>query len=379
MQPDSFFFKPFITNLLSVWADKAVCANGFFDPFFSRTWEQGSEHYGTPVSQSRLLYNFCCAFHLTGESRYREAVLKGADFLISNFWDTEKRGWFCSVSEDGKILDSSKDSYFHAFALFGLSHAYELCGKSEYLNYALNTIDVMDKYFRDPSGGYCRRMTQDFRTLDTQRSQNPVMHYFEALTALYAVGNEGTAADKALETAEFIFSRCYDKAHGCIPEFYTEEWERLPSSEKGYADAGHQCEWAFLVSEAERLGLTRDYAEQGHALLDFSIRCAYDPEYGGIGSACTPEKKLIRGAKGWWQQCEAVRALHRYAAVLGRDDLAGRYAQSVSFIKNYYIDPEYGGFYSSLTQDRTPKDTAKGNTWKVDYHVTGMCMEIVKG
>jgi len=379
MKPHSPFFKTFITELLSIWADRAVCSNGFFDPFFSRTWEQGSEHCGTPVSQSRLLYNFCCAFQLTNESRYHEAVVKGADFLISNFWDTEHRGWFCTVSEDGTLLDSTKDSYFHAFALFGLSHAYGLCGKIEYLDYALKTIDIMDEYFKDRSGGYCRKMTRDFRTRDTQRSQNPVMHYFEALLALAGIHKDSPAPDKARETAEFIFSRCYDTEHGCIPEFHTEKWERIPSSEKGYADAGHQCEWAFLVSEAEHLGLTHDYEEQGHALLDFSMRFAYDPECGGIGSACTPEGKLIRSAKGWWQQCEAVRAMHRYAAVLGRKDLNDRYEQSVSFIKDHYIDPEYGGFYSSLTPDHTPKDTSKGTAWKVDYHVTGMCMEIIKG
>lgn len=372
------FFRPFILSLLRKWVEISVQDTGLLRPSFSRTWEPDETFLCTPVTQSRLLYNFSCGYRLTGETVYRDAVNKGADCLVSCFWDASEGGWFTSVSPDGTAVDLRKDSYHHAFALLGLSHAFGLSGKTKYLDYALKTLDIMENRFRDGSGGYRRHMTRDFKSLETLRSQNPVMHFFEALLALSAVQKDGPGPEKARETAEFIFTVCFNSEKKCLPEFYSETWSHTPPSRKGHVDTGHQCEWAFLVSEAGCTGIDEKYISRGHELINFAVKYGFDTEYGGIFSPCTPDGNIIKRRKGWWEQCEAVRALHRYCTVHERDDLITYRDSCAAFLIEYLIDPEYGGLYSSISSRNEPEDTAKGTLWKTDYHTAGMCMELIQ-
>ncbi|KPK80762.1 MAG: hypothetical protein AMJ81_11400, partial [Phycisphaerae bacterium SM23_33] len=84
--------------------------------------------------------------------------------------------------------------------------------------------------------------------------------------------------------------------------------------------------------------------------------------------------------KGWWQQCEHLRALMRYAADHGRDDLWGPFQKSLAFVKANFLDAEYGGWYGSYDpqRPRRPGDARKGSTWKVGYHDTGMYLEALR-
>ena len=98
----------------------------------------------------------------------------------------------------------------------------------------------------------------------------------------------------------------------------------------------------------------------------------YDADAGGIVSPASPDGMTISREKGWWQQCEATRALLRFAVRGGREDLRRPLRKTVDFIKQSFIDQEYGGGYTGLTSRN------KGNEWKVDYHVVGMCLEAIQ-
>jgi mannose/cellobiose epimerase-like protein (N-acyl-D-glucosamine 2-epimerase family) len=50
----------------------------------------------------------------------------------------------------------------------------------------------------------------------------------------------------------------------------------------------------------------------------------------------------------------------------------------IRFVQNAFVDPEYGGWYYAVGPGITPTELEKGNEWKLDYHVVGMCMEAIR-
>jgi hypothetical protein len=49
-------------------------------------------------------------------------------------------------------------------------------------------------------------------------------------------------------------------------------------------------------------------------------------------------------------------------------------SRNVAFFRRHLVDPEHGGWYSSADAS----DKSKGSEWKLDYHVTNMCLELLR-
>jgi mannose/cellobiose epimerase-like protein (N-acyl-D-glucosamine 2-epimerase family) len=120
------------------------------------------------------------------------------------------------------------------------------------------------------------------------------------------------------------------------------------------------------------LGYPKHYLDWAHELLDYGMRVGYDPEAGGIFANASLEGEVIDRSKGWWQQCEAARAMMHFAVEHGREELWEPLAKTIAYFQANYIDPEFGGWYHS------PTNLNKGSEWKVDYHVVGMCEEAIR-
>jgi mannose/cellobiose epimerase-like protein (N-acyl-D-glucosamine 2-epimerase family) len=104
----------------------------------------------------------------------------------------------------------------------------------------------------------------------------------------------------------------------------------------------------------------------------------YDWQNGGTYSPASPNGLLINQQKGWWEQCEAIRALTHFYLRQRRNDLNGPLQRALEFVKASLIDPQYGGWYQRVGPGVPARAMEKGNEWKVDYHVVGMCMEAIR-
>ena len=154
----------------------------------------------------------------------------------------------------------------------------------------------------------------------------------------------------------------------------------LPLADGGYVDLGHQFEWAFLLSRAVEKGFPDRYLQIGGRLLEYGMKVAYDADNGGIFSSGDYDGKVIRPGKGWWQQCELLRALMHHAGTRGREDLWPAFGQSLAFVKANFLDAEFGGWYGADTGGKTPRGRSgnEGSTWKTCYHDTGMYAEALR-
>jgi len=369
----SWFETHLLCDILPHWLSSATTESGLFLPTLDRQWRRDPNGQATLVSQSRLLYNFSVGYALTEEQAYIDAVESGARYLIEHMRDREHGGFHWAFSAGGAVVDDRKDSYGHAFVVFGLSHAAACLQDDDCQAAALEAWETLSGPLTDGYGGLIPRLSADFSPdpAGAVNSQNPMMHCFEALLELSRLPGLERIEDEARRIADFVLSRRGPETGGALAEMYTEDWRPLPTSERGRVDIGHQFEWAFLLSSAAERGLGDQYLQVGRELLDYGMRVGFDTVEGGVRADASLEGEVIRPHKGCWQQCEATRAMLSYAVLHCREDLWGPAQAMLSFIQREMLDPEYGGWYGSPRLE-------KGSVWKLDYHVVGMCIEALR-
>lgn len=371
---DTHWYRQALRADLERYVAATPAANGFLKPRLDRRWRPYAEQSVTLVSQARLLFVLATGYAITGEARYRAAVERAARFLLAHFRDREMGGWVKQVSPSGQVMDDHKDSYSHAFAMFALTHAWRATGRQEYLEEASQTWVEMKARLRDDRGFLRRRATRDFATTKGANSQDPMMHAFEALLLLHEASGSAEILADARALADAIFGELFETQNGFLPELYDDEWRALPPERGGHVSLGHQFEWAWLLSEAVRLGFPERHLTIGSRLLDYGMKHGYDRRRGGFFSEAGVDSMT------WWTQCEAMRALIRYAHRHGREDLWPAYAKTFSFVRERFIDAKYGGWFRGYdpASRRIGHALDKGSETMAGYHVTNLYLEALR-
>ncbi len=375
---DREWFRKTLAEEAAHWRQAALRPNGFFAVSLDRQWQPVGPQNGTLVSQGRQIYVMTAGYELTHDPAYLDAARKGADFLLQYFRDPDRGLFFYSVTPEGKAVDESKDTYGLAFTIFALSHAARVTKDRRYSDAALETWAQMKEQLREENGLFRPKMDRAYTRVIGQNSQNPMMHLFEALLALHDATGSKQVFQDAQAHANNIFTRLFDDREGRLPELYERDWKPSPPENRGYFELAHQMEWAFLLSHAVEKGFPKLYLEIGERLLKYGMKTGYDKESGGMFSRGDYQGNAVRGPKGWWEQCETLRALMHYAVLRGRNDVWPAFDQTLQFARKNLIDPEYGGWFYSYDPAAERRRTAKGSVWQVGYHVSGMYAEALR-
>lgn len=372
-----WFLHHMTGEILPRWLHKSPRPDGGFEARLGRTWEVQPGGVCTLVSQGRLLYNFAEGWRFTREQAYLEAVSRGADFMMERMADRRHGGWYWSVAWNGAVADASKNTYGHAFAVFGLAHAWAATGRPEVRTAALEGWDAVSRRLRDARGGFCAGMSEDFTEVQPGRSINPIMHLFEALLHGGELMDEPRLHEEAEALASFALG-LVDPHRGLIAEVYSDEWKALAAEAGGRFEIGHQFEWAWLLSRAAELGVCPQHLARAERLLDTALECGMDHRNGAIRSVLDPGGSARPGPFVYWVECEALRALLHFAYVRSRNDLLGPAHDLYAFIRTRFLDPLYGGWFEAVDEAGVPVPGPKGHLWKLDYHVVGLCSEAMR-
>lgn len=209
-------------------------------------------------------------------------------------------GWAFSTNGEGGIIDAREDLYSHAFALFALAHCHALDGKTRWLETADETLAFLDARFATPGGGFAPALPWP-----QERLQNPVMHLFEALLALFeASGQErfGACAD-ALRT--FACTHFVSPQSGGLLERFDDSWTMSTDAIGTWAEGGHQYEWIWLLDRSERL-IGGDMGAAITSLHRFATRNCLDAE-GYVVDENEASGTIRKPARRLWPQTEALR------------------------------------------------------------------------
>ncbi len=364
-----------LDGVLAAWRTHADTPSGLFDPYLDREWRRAGDGPRTLVSQCRLIYTFSRAFERDRDPAWAGLAHRGIEALVRSFRDPAGEGWAWACDADGARIDDTRDAYGHAFVVLALATAASAFGDDRYLDLALETWAYAKRALSDRHGGLVWHVAPDGTSPDDVRSQNPLMHSFEALLALAPLDDSGAIRRDAFGIWAFLRARMLGP--GCLPEWYDADWRPLTDGPRGETvDIGHAFEWAFLLSEAQALFPDEDLLEPGRQFLAYGIRLGLDAD-GGVLSPADFAGNPRDGRKGWWEQCEAIRAMARYVDRHAADDVAEPLERCVAFSRRTYIDDEFGGWYEGPFGAGQEPSLAKGNAWKLDYHVVNMCRELL--
>lgn len=355
------------------WLAVAPTPSGLLLSKFNRDWKAVPTEGGDLTTHSRLIFVMLKGYEGTGDKRYLDAAMRGAEFLLNRFYDPQYGGFFSGVTVDGKVINPSKNTYGHAFALFALSHLARVTKDGKYRAAALTAWSDINTHLRDADGGFRPEAPRDFGPSSSLRNQNPVMHMYEALLALIDATGDPKAVAGAQSVGNFVvYKLLQGQADGgaYIPEWYDEHWKPLPSKEKGgYVDIGHQFEWSHLLASSEQRGLPALYGDVAERLLKYGLKIGYDDIEGGVFNRVYPDGSIDRD-KYWWQQAEGLRALMVAASKNNRRELWRRYEQTQELVKEQFVDGTHGGW--KLAAKRTCEAGRCGPEQPEPYHMVGM-------
>lgn len=364
--------------------------------FYGRIDGHNTLHPDAPkgaVLNARILWSFAAAARVLHNTPYRLLAARAYDYLMQRFIDREHGGVYWSLHADGTPLDTKKQTYAIAFAIYGLAEYYRATQNSEALNAAIHLFDDIETHafqsymVNDQMvNGYVEALTRDWQPIADMRlseqdengafTMNTHLHVLEAYTNLYRaladvqrddVQSTKAKVAKQLRTLIDIFTKqIFNPETEHLDLFFNTDWQ----SKRDKNSPGHEIEAAWLLHEAlEVLG--------DPVLLQETL-----PVCQQLAQAA---EDGIFNESQWWCYAEAVVGyIDQWK--LNQKDIPVEAAINLEmaeaawdYIQSHLIDREHGEWYWAILPDGTP-DTSndKAGFWKCPYHNSRMCIELIE-
>jgi mannobiose 2-epimerase len=302
------------------------------------------------------------------------------------FIDREHGGVFWSLHADGTPLDTKKQTYAIAFAIYGLAEYVRLTHNQEALDAVIRLFnDLEDHAFDAGHVGYIEALTRDWKPISDMRlseqdengafTMNTHLHVLEAYTNLYRVYKDPRVARQLRVLIDIFVNRLFNPETGHLGLFFDDEWK--PLNEKMVNDQmvnkfspGHDIEAAWLLHEALEVFGDPILLQETLPICQQLAQAAEDGILNEYQWWCYAE--AVVGYVDQWQLNQ--KALPAEAAVnLEMAEVAWE------FIRSHLIDREHGEFYWAILPDGTPDmSNDKAGFWKCPYHNSRMCIELIE-
>lgn len=307
-RPDGFgraYCDWMVEKALPFWADAGWWADR--GCFYERLDLTGAPLPETPLrvrTQARQIYTYAHAHVLGwGESHLDKAEAAMAS-LRQRAWAPDRRpGWAHVLTPDGAVANPLRDAYDHAFILHALAWMGRATGDVAYYRWADETLAFMDDGLKADHGGWAE---DDQGSLP--RRQNPHMHAFEAMLALYECTGDGVYRERADRLYALFMARFLDRDVPGVREFFDAAWNVAPGQKGDTLEPGHFSEWVWLL---RRYGRNGGAPEEGlsTALLESAQRLGLDERSGFLIDEVWPDGRALSPSRRLWVQTEYLKAL----------------------------------------------------------------------
>lgn len=383
------------TNILSFWQEQMVDyrQGGFYGRIDGYNVLHPDAEKGA-VLNARILWTFAAAARVLNNTPYRILAARAYDYLMQWFMDREQGGVYWSLNADGTPLDTKKQTYAIAFAIYGLAEYVRLTNNQEALNAAIRLFEDLEAHaykwdnekMSKCKNGYVEALTRDWQPIADMRlsekdengvfTMNTHLHVLEAYTNLYRVLKNVQRDDvqgtkeritKQLRTLIDIFAnRIFDPATGHLMLFFDEKWQ--PSNT--HTSPGHDIEAAWLLHEALEVLGDEELLNQTLPVIHSLAQAAEDD---------------IMDEKEWWCYAEAVVGyidqwkLYQDEKPIESNINLELAETAFHYIQTHLMDRENGEWFWTILPDGTPDRTHdKAGFWKCPYHNSRMCIEIIE-
>ena len=383
------------TNILRFWQERMVDyrQGGFYGRIDGYNVLHPDAEKGA-VLNARILWTFSAAARVLNNTLYRILAARAYDYLMQWFMDREQGGVYWSLNADATPLDTKKQTYAIAFAIYGLAEYVRLTNNQEALNAAIRLFEDLEAHaykwdnekMSKCKNGYVEALTRDWQPIADMRlsekdengvfTMNTHLHVLEAYTNLYRVLKNVQRDDvqgtkeritKQLRTLIDIFAnRIFDPATGHLMLFFDEKWQ--PSNT--HTSPGHDIEAAWLLHEALEVLGDEELLNQTLPVIHSLAQAAEDD---------------IMDEKEWWCYAEAVVGyidqwkLYQDEKPIESNINLELAETAFHYIQTHLMDSENGEWFWAILPDGTPDRTHdKAGFWKCPYHNSRMCIEIIE-
>ncbi|WP_417482849.1 AGE family epimerase/isomerase [Maricaulis sp.] len=252
--------------------------------------------------QARQIYVFARAYH-EGWADNLSRAEEAANLLRQRAWQADGQpGWAHLLTDDGRISDPVRDLYDHAFILLALAWLGRATGNADYFDLADETLAFLDTCMAGSGGGY----VESLGGAQLPRRQNPHMHLFEALMALYRATGRPEMLSRARAIKGLFDDIYFDADRAVLREFYDQAWGGARGVAGRTVEPGHLCEWSTLLYEFHRVS-GESLSPACEVLYLTAMRHGVNPKTGLLYAAIDPRGQVLDASSRTWMQTEWLR------------------------------------------------------------------------
>lgn len=325
-------------------------ARAGFDPA-SACFHERLDQAGAPTAdprrvrvQARQAAVFAIAGDLGWNGPWRELTEAGVAVLLERARRPDG-GVAHTLDAAGAPLDARRDLYDLAFVIFAFAHAARALKRPALIDAANSHLAWLDANWANPAGGYDEGEVNPA----PPRRQNPHMHLFEALLALYETTRAPAHAARAHALHALFVDKLYDRERGALAEFFQPDWRPAAGEAGLHAEPGHHFEWSWLLQRYGAL-LNRPVHDAAEKLCAMGER-GVDPARNVARDAMWIDGAAKTETARLWPQTERVKALARLFSRSG--DLAHASAAAGAFdtLARYLETPLPGLWRDSMLEN----------------------------
>ena len=405
-------------NILPFWLEKMQDnENG---GFYGRIDGSGVLHPDAEkgaILNARILWTFSAAYRVLEKKELLEAATRAKDYLVDHFIDPEYGGVYWSVDYKGEPLDTKKQFYAIAFAIYGLSEYARATGDREALEYALDLYDCIEEHaFDNEQNGYIEACTREWGKIGDMRlseldanypkSQNTHLHIMEAYANLLRCLKEMRAQEQcdyvpaigsvlpvgisvppetmvsvegALRNIISIFiDKILNPETNHLDLFFDMDWTRGAGHLESY---GHDIECSWLLHEAALVLGDENLLEKVENVVQKVAKASEKGlrEDGSMIHEANLDTGHVDDDLHWWVQAENVVGWFNVWQHFGDEEAFKKSEKCWHYIKENLVDYDNGEWYWSRHPDGTLNTVDdKAGFWKCPYHNSRMCLEIIE-
>ncbi|MEP7143394.1 MAG: AGE family epimerase/isomerase [Ferruginibacter sp.] len=378
-----------LDNILAYWMRKTHDrVNGGFT---GQIDENNIPLPGAPkgaVLNARILWAFSAAYKITNDAEHLHLARIAFNYLTANFIDKAYGGIFWTVNAQGRPLDTKKQIYALAFAIYGCSAFFEISNNEAAKNMAVELYRQIETHSFDTANtGYLEAFTRNWQSpgdlrlsdkdANEKKTMNTHLHILEAYTALYQVWPDEKLKTQIKNLIQNFKDHIVDGDTGHLILFFDEQWNRR----SGTVSYGHDIEAAWLLLEASETikdGPLIEAVKKISLQIGVAATEGLDKDGGLWYEYETTTRHLIK-EKHWWVQAEAMVGFFNHWQLTKDETYLQRSLQSWHYTNTFIKDKIYGEWLWGRNEDGTVmKGQDKVGIWKCPYHNSRACIEIIK-
>lgn len=370
-------------NILPYWMEKMVDEDngGFFgrrDGYDNLVKDADK----AVILNTRILWTFSSAARQLPGRNYERYAKRAFDYLVHHFIDHENGGVYWMLDFRGNPVQTKKQIYAQAFAIYALAEYHSATGDPGSLEHAKELFRLIEMHSFDfRLNGYLEAYDREWKLLEDLRlsdkdanekkTMNTHLHVLEAYTTLYRVWRDKTLGDQLRNLIQIFSDKIIDRSFH-FNLFFDERWN-VRSSGISY---GHDIEGSWLLHDAAKaLGdndLTNETERLSVRIIDVAMREGVDQDGAVKNEADDPERH-------WWPQAEALVGFVNCWQLTGQTSYLAAAFRVWKFIKTSVIDHQHGEWHWRLNEKGDVNYSEdKAGPWKCPYHNGRAMLELLQ-